>query len=426
MEYLQGFGNYLTSEALPGALPQTQNSPQKVPYNLYVEQYNGSAFTSLRSTNLHSWVYRLTPSVAHNKPWIDQQHTSISSNNPLLNTYPPIPLRWNPLPFPSTQQDFIESWVRFAGCGSPESRQGARIYLYACNQSMQQRFFSCNDGDLLIIPEQGKLLIHTEFGALEIEPGEICVIYRGIYFTVELLSPLARGYILEQFGAHFTLPERGVIGANGLANERDFFFPTATYQENSSNCQRLIKFNETLWLQENTPHPLDVVAWHGNYVPYKYDLRKFNAINSVSYDHPDPSIFTVLTAPSATPGTAHLDFVIFPERWSVAEHTFRPPYFHKNIMSEWMGLVYGVYDAKAEGFHPGGCSLHNIMVAHGPDKKTYELATQAELKPIKHKNILAFMFESYFPWQPSLYAMESGLLQENYVQCWQNFPRKTL
>lgn len=418
LPYLSGFGNHFESEALPNALSKNQNSPQHLPYELYAEQINGTAFTSLRHQNLRSWLYRLRPSAAIRSKFTPYSHASIDSNPVFLSHFTPEPLRWLPLPYPEKKLDFFDSWVPYAGHGSPNLRQGGSIYMYACNHSYKNRYFYNADGDLLFIPQEGGLRLHTEFGILEIEPNEIAIIYRGMQFKVELLNDQARGYLCENFGSPFTLPERGLIGANGLANTRDFFAPVACLETHTEPSELLCKFNSSLWLSRLFCSPLDVAAWHGNYVPYKYDLRHFNTINTVSYDHPDPSIFTVLTSPSYQPGIANIDFVIFPEYWLVAEHTFRPPYYHRNIMSEFMGLIKGRYAAKKEGFLPGGASLHNCMTAHGPDTKAYEKAVHETLKPQYLKGSLAFMLESFYPWQPSQYMMNSPLRQKNYLDCW--------
>ena len=169
---------------------------------------------------------------------------------------------------------------------------------------------------------------------------------------------------------------------------------------------------------------IDVVGWHGNYAPYKYDLTRFNTMNTVSFDHPDPSIFTVLTSPSAKPGTANVDFVIFPPRWMVGEDTFRPPYFHRNVMSEYMGLINGVYDAKpAGGFEPGGGSLHNCMTPHGPETEAFNAASNAKLKPEYLGSTLAFMFESSLVYSPTRHGLETPALQKNYLNCWRGMKR---
>src|ERR1700744_1427108 len=233
----------------------------------------------------------------------------------------------------------------------------------------------------------------------------MCVLPRGLKYRVELLDHSVRGYICENYGQPFRLPELGPIGSNGLANARDFLTPVAAFEDVAKPTRLVEKFQNGLWATTLDHSPLDVVAWHGNFAPYKYDLARFNVINTVSFDHPDPSIFTVLTSPSDTPGVANCDFVIFPPRWMVAEQTFRPPWFHRNVMSELMGLVHGVYDAKAEGFVPGGPSLHHCISAHGPDVASWKGASEAELKPHKIDNTLAFMFESRWVFRPTAWAM---------------------
>ncbi len=417
--YQSGFGNHLASEAFAGALPKDQNSPQKVPYGLYAEQLSGTSFLAPRDRNQRSWLYRIRPSVLH-KPFQSLNHKFLRGA-PFEESDRPTPnqLRWNPPPYPKKTADFLDGLVTMGGSGVIDQQLGYAIHLYVCNKSMENRFFYNADGDLLILPQEGELILKTEFGAIEIAPKEIAVVQRGIKFQVVLKQKTARGYICENYGEHFRLPDLGPIGANGLANPRDFLTPVAAYEEKEEKCQLITKFLGNLWAADIRHSPLDVVAWHGNYAPYKYNLELFQAINTVSFDHSDPSIFTVLTSPSPQTGAANVDFVIFPERWLVAEHTFRPPYFHRNYMSEFMGLIYGAYDAKAEGFYPGGGSLHNCMSAHGPDTETYVKAIKAKLKPKYLKGTLAFMLESRYICKPTPFALETSLLQDDYYRCWQ-------
>ena len=331
----------------------------------------------------------------------------------------PNQLRWDPLPIPDTPCDFLDGIVTMAGNGNPATQQGCAVHIYAANQSMSGRFFANADGEMLVVPQLGKLRFFTEQGILEVAPGEICVLPRGLKMRVELLESSARGYILENYGLPFRLPDLGPIGANGLANPRDFLAPVAAFEDVDGNFQTLCKFQGQLWSAGIDHSPLDVVGWHGNYAPYKYDMANFNCINTVNFDHPDPSIYTVLTAPTALPGTANVDFVIFPPRWMVAEHTFRPPWFHRNAMNEFMGLIFGQYDAKAEGFIPGSASLHSCMQGHGPDAETFKRATDASLKPHYLAETLAFMFETQLVLHPTRFAMETELLQREYFQVWQ-------
>jgi homogentisate 1,2-dioxygenase len=343
---------------------------------------------------------------------------------------PPNQMRWNPLPIPGEDTDFVMGLVTLGGNGDPAMQDGVGIHLYAANASMHDRFFYNADGEMLILPQQGNLLLSTELGILDVAPGELAVIPRGIKFRVELPDGSARGYVCENYGQPFRLPELGPIGANGLANSRDFLAPVAAFEDREGSFEVIAKFLGRLWRAEIDHSPLDIVAWHGNYAPYKYDMARFNCINTVSFDHPDPSIFTVLTAPSGITGVANVDFVIFPPRWMVAEHTFRPPWFHRNMMNEFMGLIRGLYDAKAEGFVPGGASLHNCMSGHGPDAETFERASNAELKPQYIDGTLAFMFETRLPVQLTRFALESKILQHEYYECWQslkkNFPGSSL
>ncbi len=421
-DYQSGFGSEFASEALPGALPVGQNSPQKCPYGLYAEQLSGTPFTAPRSSNRRSWLYRIRPSVMH-KPYRQISNGLVRGTpfNEVVTS--PNQMRWSPFAIPKEKKDFIDGLITIAGNGDTSMHSGVAVHIYACNESMRDRFFYNADGEILIVPQLGRVIFHTEFGRIEAAPGEIVVIPRGIKFRVELLEGQARGYICENFSGQFRLPDLGPIGANGLANPRDFLTPVASYEDREGEFRTVSKFLGNLWESEYDHSPLNIVAWHGNYAPYKYDLRRFNCINSVTFDHPDPSIYTVLTSPSEIPGTANADFVIFPPRWMVAEHTFRPPWFHRNFMNEFMGLVYGEYDAKAEGFLPGGASLHNCMAGHGPDAATFERASNAELKPQFLGDTLAFMFETRFVCRPTKYAVETAELQHEYYECWQDLKK---
>lgn len=419
LNYLSGFGNYQLSEAIPGTAPE-QNSPQQAPLGLYAEQLSGSAFTRPRKQNLKTWMYRINPSVKHGQ--FRQLHQPPQFFASQFSKYcPPNQMRWSKLEIPPQKLDFIDGLTTMLGNGCASSLNGSAIHIYRANQSMH-RFFYNADGEMLIIPQSGRLLIRTELGELQIEPQEIALIPRGIKFQIRLLDQQAYGYVNENYGAPFELPELGAIGANGLANPRHFLAPRAKFENLTGNFELICKFEGELWQAKLTHSPLDVVAWHGNYVPYKYDLRKFNSLGSISYDHPDPSIFTVLTSPTPTPGMANVDFVIFPPRWLVAENTFRPPWFHRNLMSEYMGLIVGQYDAKDGGFVPGGGSLHNRMTAHGPDANICEKARLKELTPEFIGNTMAFMLEASLAWNLTEFALNSDKLQADYLDCWQTIP----
>ncbi|WP_035819294.1 homogentisate 1,2-dioxygenase [Janthinobacterium sp. NFX145] len=418
--YQSGFGNEFATEAVPGALPQGQNSPQQAPLGLYAEQLSGTAFTAPRAQNRRSWLYRIRPASQH-PPFTLAENTRIVSDFHAMPPTPPNQLRWDPLPLPdgATPTDFIDGWQTMAGNGSAETMSGCAIHVYAANRSMQ-RFFYSADGELLVVPQEGRLAIATELGLIELAPQEIAVIPRGVRFRVTLPDGAARGYVCENFGTAFRLPDMGPIGSNGLANSRDFLTPHAAYEDIDGACELLAKFGGHLWRTTLDHSPLDVVAWHGNYAPYKYDLRRFNTIGSISYDHPDPSIFLVLQAPSENPLFGAIDFAIFPPRWLAAEHTFRPPWFHRNVASEFMGLIHGVYDAKAAGFVPGGASLHNCMSGHGPDAQTFEKASHSDTSaPVKVGDTMAFMFETRTILKPTPFALNSELLQNDYFECWQ-------
>ncbi|MFH8491704.1 homogentisate 1,2-dioxygenase [Streptomyces longisporoflavus] len=424
LTYLSGFGNEHSSEAVPGALPHGRNSPQRAPLGLYAEQLSGTAFTEPRAHNRRSWLYRIRPSAAH--PEFTRTDNGAIRTAPFTETPDPNRLRWNPLPEPAPGTDFLAGLWTLGGNGDATQRTGMAVHLYHANSSMTNRVFSDADGELLVVPERGGLLLRTEFGLLRAEPGEVALIPRGVRFRVELLDDSARGYVCENYGSPFQLPDLGPIGANGLANARDFRAPVAAYEDDAADgrpVEVVNKFCGNLWKATYDHSPLDVVAWHGNHVPYVYDLHRFNVLGTISYDHPDPSIFTVLTSPSDTPGLAGVDFVVFAPRWLVGEDTFRPPYFHRNVMSEYMGLIEGAYDAKAEGFVPGGGSLHNMMSAHGPDRDTFEKASAAELKPQKIDDGLAFMFETRWPVTATEQAAQAAHLQRGYDDVWEGLER---
>ena len=426
LKYQTGFGNEFATEAVEGALPVGQNSPQKAPVGLYAEQFSGTAFTVPRVHNKRTWTYRIRPSVTHRPferygralPDGRASDTLFKSSpfNDVITT--PNQLRWDPLSMPSEPTDFIDGIATVAGNGDSFSQTGIAVHIYACNASMTTRFFYDADGEMLVVAERNRVRFLTELGVIELGPGEVACLPRGLKFRVELPDGDARGYICENYGAQFRLPDLGPIGANGLANPRDFETPVAWYEDKDGTYEIVAKFGGNLWSCEIDHSPLDVVAWHGNYAPYKYDLRRFNTIGSISFDHPDPSIFTVLTSPSSEPGVANCDFVIFPERWLVAENTFRPPWYHRNTMSEYMGLIYGRYDAKEEGFVPGGGSLHNQMSAHGPDLDAFEKASNADLAPQKLSGTMAFMFESRYIIRPTEFAMACQQLQPEYSKVW--------
>ena len=417
-DYLSGFGNSFETEALAGALPIGRNSPQKVNYGLYAEQLSGSPFTAPQASNQRSWLYRIRPTVKHSGRYrkVDKR---LLRSAPSRETELPIgQLRWSPIPLPAVEQNFVEGLHTITTAGDSDTQVGMAAHVALVTRSMRNEYFFNADGEFLVVAQENALRFRTEFGVIDIEPGQICVIPRGVVFKVELLDGPARAYVCENYGGAFTLPDRGPIGANCLANRRDFQTPVAAYEDREEASTLLVKWGGELFATEIGQSPLDVVAWHGNYAPYRYDLRHFSPVGAIGFDHPDPSIFTVMTAPSETPGTANVDFVIFPERWAVAENTFRPPWYHRNLMSEFMGLVYGVYDAKPEGFVPGGISLHNQMLPHGPDMQAFEHASNSELKPVKLSNTLAFMFETRFPQRVTRYAAELDVRQDDYIDCW--------
>jgi homogentisate 1,2-dioxygenase len=416
LTYHSGFGNEFASEAVPGALPQGRNSPQRAPHGLYAELISGTAFTAPRATNRRTWMYRRQPSVvggayaAYEQPlWTSGAAAGVD--------VPPDPLRWQPFAIPDAPLDIVDGMRTIVANGDVQAQSGMGALVYVANQSMRRALVNA-DAEMLFVPQQGRLRITTELGRLEAKPGEIALVPRGLAMRVELPDGASRGYVAENYGAFFRLPELGPIGSNGLANARDFLAPVAAFEDASGAVEVIRKFGGRLWRNTQSATPFNVVAWHGNLVPLTYDTARFMTIGTVSFDHPDPSIFTVLTSPSDTPGTANCDFVIFPPRWMVAEDTFRPPWYHRNLMSEFMGLVKGQYDAKPEGFKPGGASLHNSMVPHGPDAEAFEKASGAPLAPHKLDDTLAFMFESRWRFVPSAFAMTGGALDRDYASCW--------
>ncbi|MBY5992711.1 homogentisate 1,2-dioxygenase [Ferrimonas balearica] len=422
LTYLHGFGNEHETEALPGALPQGQFSPQRCPYGLYAEQLNSTAFTAPRAANRRTWTYRLRPSIAMGE--FAPLHHELWKTAPQSVPTPPNPMRWDPLPLPQQPTDFIDGLVTVAVNGDAKAQHGMGIHVYRANTGMGNRCFYNADGEMLFVPQQGALRAETELGVLEVGPGEILVIPRGIKFRISPVDGPIRGYLCENYGAPLVLPERGPVGANGYANDRDFQYPVAWFEDREAPFELLAKFAGGLFSAPLDHSPLDVVAWTGNSAPYKYELARFNVMNTVSFDHPDPSIFTVLTSPSDTEGWANIDFVIFPPRWMVAENTFRPPWYHRNVMSEFMGLIEGVYDAKEKGFEPGGMSLHNAWTPHGPEAEVFDKASNAELAPQRYQDTLAFMFESRYVIEPTRFALDSEHRQRDYLDCWSGLKKQ--
>ena len=423
LKYQSGFGNEFESEVLAGALPHGQFSPQRLAFGLYAEKFSYTAFTAPRADNRRTWFYRIRPSVSQGR------HQPLALG--LLRTAPcdegitpPDALRWDPLPIDSQAHDFIDGLKTVASNGDCHAERGVAVHLYSATVGMGRRYLQNNDGELLLVPQSGMLVLHTECGVLTAAPGEIALVPRGMKFKVELSDGPARGYVCENYGAYLRLPERGPVGSDGYANGRDFMTPVAHYVDDQQAAELITKFQGRLFRAALDHCPLDVVAWIGTAVPFKYDLARFNAMNSVTFDHPDPSIFTVLTSPSTSAGVANLDFVIFPPRWLVAEHTFRPPWFHRNVMSEFMGLIRGQYDAKRGGFEPGGLSVHNSFVPHGPDAAVFAAASDVALTPVKQEHGLAFMFESRYVFKLTAWALNAPTLQPDYSDCWRALTRR--
>jgi homogentisate 1,2-dioxygenase len=423
LRYLTGFGSHFETEAVEGALPKGRNSPQRPAFGLYAEQLSGSSFTSPRHENRRSWLYRMRPTADH-RPFVAYRGARLFAAPPSTEPLAPNRLRWDPPADLPEDSDFVDGLATMLHARTPEDLEGCAMHLYRASKNMDDRVLVNADGELVILPRQGAIELQTELGRLEIAPGTVGVIPRGVKFRVQLLEGESRGYVAENYGLPFRLPELGPIGSNGLANPRDFEAPVAWFEDRDEPTEVIQKSLGHLWTTTLDHSPFDVVAWHGNYAPYRYDLSRFNVIGTISFDHPDPSIFTVLTSPSNVPGRANADFVIFPPRWMVAEDTFRPPWFHRNVMSEAMGLITGAYDAKAEGFAPGGLSLHNLMSGHGPDVDSWRKASAAELKPVKIDGSMAFMVETCWPYRPTDWALERA--QPDYDEAWAGFPKASL
>ena len=422
--YLSGFGNTHSTQAELNALPIGRNSPQQPPLGLYAEQLSGTAFTAPRGENKRSWLYRILPSVKHGTGFVEVEIGDWRTAPCLESTLPAMQLRWRPTDIPQQGEvDFLTGVKTMTTCGNANATEGMASHVYVANASMGRKYFYNADGEMLFVPQENSIRLVTEFGLLTVSPGEIAVIPRGTKFRVDLVDGSVRGYILENYGMALTLPERGPIGANCLANARDFLYPVAAYEDIEESCELFLKSQGRMFRTELDQSPLDVVAWHGNYSAYKYDLRRFSPVGATLFDHPDPSIFTVLTSPSTVPGTANADFVIFPERWLVMEDSFRPPWYHMNVMSEFMGLIYGVYDAKPDGFVPGGMSLHNALIAHGPDAEAFDKGSTKELQPEKLAGTMAFMFETRFMQNPTAYASELHRVDTTYPNAWDSLKR---
>ncbi|RDV37490.1 homogentisate 1,2-dioxygenase [Bradymonadaceae bacterium TMQ3] len=425
LEYMTGFGNDFETEALEGALPRGRNSPQRAPYGLYAEQLSGSPFTAPRSANERSWLYRIRPSVRHMGEYepVEVAHW-LSAPTTAGGGLPIGQRRWDPVAIPEEPTGFVDGVRTISTAGDVVGQTGMSAHLYLVNRSSEDDYVINADGELMFLPQEGSIRLVSELGVLEVEPGELAVIPRGMAFRFELVDGPVRGYLCENYGGKFTLPERGPIGANCMANARDFKYPVAYFEDVERPSTIHIKWCGRHYVTAIGHSPLDVVAWHGNYAPYKYDLRDYSPIGAILFDHPDPSIFTVLTSPSGEAGTANIDFVIFSDRWLVGEDTFRPPWYHRNIMSEFMGLIYGQYDAKEEGFLPGGMSLHNMMLPHGPDTDAFEKASRAELKPQKLEGTMAFMLETRLPQHLTDYAAGLKTMQKDYIDCWKGLKKR--
>ena len=440
LKYNPGFGNLACSEALPGALPAGQNNPQRCPYGLYAEQLSGTAFTKPRKENARVWLYRIRPSVQHAPMEALPQSDTFGGVHSLDMNPDPNQMRWMPVDIESSARvTFVQGLKTYGAAGDPTLKHGLAVHYFTANAPMGDSCMVNCDGDFLIVPQKGVMRVRTEFGIMRVEPNEICVVQRGMRFSVDPSddneSGELRGYILEIYAKHFDLPDLGPIGSNGLANPQDFLSPVAWYEDRDCDFVCITKYGGRLFQSTMAFSPYNVVAFRGNYLPYKYDLRKFNCMNSVTYDHPDPSIYTVLTCQTDEAGVAVADFVIFPPRWMAMENTFRPPWYHRNTMSEFMGMIWGEYDAKGgskgsdgkpKGFVPGGASLHSCMVPHGPDAGTFSKASKINglQQPVFFDKGLAFMFETTYMLKLSKWALEGDHRDKEYYKCWASLPHQ--
>jgi homogentisate 1,2-dioxygenase len=421
MTTLEGFGAPLQSEALPGALPLHQNSPRHAPYGLYPEQLSGTAFGLPRHKNLRTWLYRIRPSAQQSpfRPLRHETFTTAFTSEPVE----PNLFGWRPCPIPSAGQDFVDGIVTLGGAGDGHSRRGYALHWFTANRSMDNRAFCNADGDFLLVPQLGELTLVTELGVLEVGTGQIALLPRGLRYSVVLRSPAARGFIAEVYGRHFELPERGVIGANGLADARHFRTSTAWFEDRLELGYRITsKLGGVLYDAQQDYSPYDVVAWHGNYVPYVYDLAAFVPVSNVRVDHPDPSIYSVVSCPLDETGSNLLDLIVFPPRWDPTEHTFRPPFFHRNATMEWNAVVRS--DSSDGALFESGVSfLTPPMTPHGVTSAAVERAFRLDeaTAAVPHRSSdqsLWIQFESSLPLQLSPLAREPSRAILDWPTVW--------
>ncbi|HEY3498273.1 MAG TPA: homogentisate 1,2-dioxygenase, partial [Polyangiaceae bacterium] len=419
-----GFGNVHASEALPGALPHDRNTPRVGPYRLYPELTSGTAFTAERAENFRTWTYRIRPA-AQQGLLEPLAHATFRDD---FEDEPPEPnlTGFSPLPLPSAACDFVDGLVTIGGAGSARLRRGYAVHLYAANRNMEERAFYDADGELLLLPELGALRILTELGVLDVRPGEVALLPRGLRFSVALREAAARGYVAEVFGRHFRLPERGPIGSNGLAEARHFRTPAAWHEDRLAPGYRIAaKLGGALYEARQDHSPFDVVAWHGNHCPYVYDLALFTPAGYTRVDHPDPSIHTVLSAPLDERGTHSLDLVVFPPRWDATEGTFRPPYFHRNATTEINGIVREV-SSPGSMFVPGCLFLTPSMTPHGPVaagvERAFSLSDAEADKPHRYsENACWFQFETALPFSLTPWARNAPHRLHDWHSKWGSY-----
>ncbi|GAD98612.1 homogentisate 1,2-dioxygenase, putative [Paecilomyces variotii No. 5] len=384
--YQVGFGNRFVSEAVPDTIPRDgRNLPQRANYDLYIEQLNGTTFVTCRKDMFNVWFHRIRPSCAHKalKP-LEYKHdiVSVFSSQNEGVSFVPFNNEWGPLEIPleSKPTNFWQGIKTILGHGDPTLKEGVAVHQYAANLSMDKEAFVNHDGDYLFVPQQGRLDIQTELGRMMVLPGELFVIPAGLRFKVSLPDGPSRGYIQEIFGSHFELPDLGPIGSNGLALPQDFEIPVASYDLDTSSWEIITKLAGKLYHYEQAHTPFDVVGWHGNYVPYKYEIEKLLALSS-SKDQLDPSAYTILTAKSKIPGVSITDFCAFTPKWVNSLNSWRPPYYHRTMGAEVMGMVRGEYGGSAKTLEPGALTCDNAYVPHGETYDAWKKHAFVDLEP---------------------------------------------
>lgn len=432
-----GFGGHHRGEALAGAVPGRQNTPRHAPYGLHSEQVSGTGFVAPRRENLRSWLYRIRPSAQHTR-FSPVDHPRVSHDFEIQSS--PNLSAWSQIVDDSEgPQDFVAGLTTLGGAGNPALRRGFALHGYRATADMEDHAFTNADGDLLVLPQQGRLIALTEFGALEVEPGEVLLLPRGLRVSILVPDGEAQGYAAEIFAGHFQLPERGPIGANGLVDERHFRGPTPYYEDRLAPGFRMThKFGGALSEATQDHSPFDVVGWHGAYLPLAYRFSAFSPVSNTAFDHTDPSAFTVLSAALDEEGANALDLVVFPARWDPTEHTFKPPYFHRNVTTEINGIIED--PSLNAPFTTGMVFVTPSMTPHGVRAGAVERflakSDEAADRPTKSSSkSLWFQFETALHFHRTEWAKRTDLAKEDWPDVWGEYgvhfdprrlrPRKT-